>query len=156
MNWVQFGVQWLHVLLGIVWFGYALSIYFLVSPAIVALPEPPQRETWGRLGALAARVLPGVAGLVILLGILRGTAFGPIDSLEDLFGTAYGVTWLVALIVTIGLLIHDARFLGPATEGLRDAPELAKAAARVRRLATANLAGFAVVFTCMILMRFGL
>ena len=156
MNWVLFAVQWLHVLLGIVWFGYALSIYFLVSPAIVALPEPAQRETWGRLGALAARVLPGVAALVILLGILRGTVFGPIDSLDALFGTAYGLTWLVALIVTIGLIVHGARFLGPATEGLRDAPDLPKAAARVRRLATADLAGFAVVFTCMILMRFGL
>ena len=156
MNWIQFGVQWLHVLLGIVWFGYALSIYFLVSPAVVALPEPAQRDTWGRLGALAARVLPGVAGLVVLLGILRGTVFGPIDSLDALFGTAYGLTWLVALIVTIGLVVHGARFRGPATEGLKDAPDLARAAARVRRLATADLAGFAVVFTCMILMRFGL
>ncbi|MCA1588694.1 MAG: cupin domain-containing protein, partial [Chloroflexi bacterium] len=42
---------------------------------------PTQRDTWGRLGVLAARVLPGVAGLVVLLGILRGTVFGPIDSL---------------------------------------------------------------------------
>ncbi len=156
MNWIQFGVQWLHVLLGIVWFGYALSIYFLVSPAIVALPEPAQRDAWGRLGALAARVLPGVASLVVLLGILRGTVFGPIDSLDALWGTAYGLTWLVALIVTIGLMVHGARFLGPAIEGLKDAPDLARAAARVRRLATADLAGFAVVFTCMILMRFGL
>ena len=156
MNWLQFGVQWLHVLLGIAWFGYALSIYFFVTPAVVALAEPAQRDAWGRLETLAARVLPGLAGLVVLLGILRGTVFGPIDSLDDLFGTAYGVTWLVALIVTIGLVVHGARFLGPATVGLRDAPDLEKAAARVRRLGTADLAGFAVVFTCMILMRFGL
>ena len=156
MNWVLFGVQWLHVLLGLFWFGYSLAVYFLVAPALVAMPEAAQRDVWGRLGTLAARVLPGVTGLVVLLGIVRGTVFGPINSLEDLFGTAYGVTWLVALIVTIGLIVHGARFLGPATVALRDAPNFEKAAARVRRLATADLAGFAVVFTCMILMRFGL
>jgi uncharacterized membrane protein len=156
VNWVQFAVQWLHVLLGIFWFGYSLAVYFLVAPALVSMPEAAQRDTWGRLGALAARVLPGVTGLVVLLGILRGTVFGPIKSLEDVFGTAYGVTWLVALVVTIGLIVHGARFLGPATVALRDAPDFEKASARVRRLATADLAGFAVVFTCMILMRFGL
>jgi hypothetical protein len=101
-------------------------------------------------------VLPGVAGLVVLLGILRGTVFGPIDSIDALFGTAYGLTWLVALVVSIGLVIHGARSLGPAIEGLGAAADFPRAAARVRRLATADLAGFAVVFTCMILMRFGL
>lgn len=39
MNWLQFGVQWLHVLLAIMWFGYSLSVYFLVSPAVAGLPE---------------------------------------------------------------------------------------------------------------------
>ena len=156
MNWLLFAVQWLHVLLGIVWFGYALSAYFFVSPAIARMAEPAQREANKRLGAVTARVLPGVAGLVLLLGILRGTVFGPIDSLDALFGTAYGLTWLVALVVTIGLMVHGARFLGPAIEGLGDTPDYPRAAARVRRLATADLAGFAVVFTSMILMRFGL
>ena len=156
MNWLQFAVHWLHVLLAIFWFGYSLSAYFLVAPAIAGLPEPAQREANQRMARLAARVLPGVAGLVVLLGILRGTVFGPIDSVERLFGTAYGLTWLVALVVAIGLVVHGARSLGPAIEGLGDAPDYPKASARVRRLATADLAGFAVVFTCMILMRFGL
>ena len=34
MELARFAVQWVHVLLGILWFGYALSMYFLVTPAL--------------------------------------------------------------------------------------------------------------------------
>jgi uncharacterized membrane protein len=156
MNWLQFAVQWLHVLLGILWFGYALSMYFLVSPALAELPEAQGRVTNARLGAIGARVFPFVAILVLLLGILRGTVFGPINSLDFLFGTAYGWTWLVALLTTLGLLYTGARHIGPLMEGIKDTSDYPAAAARIRRVTTIDLGLFFVVFTCMILMRFGL
>ncbi len=156
MDWLLFLVQWLHVLLAIVWFGYSLSMYFLVAPALARLSEGSQREANFELGRLAQRVFPIVAPLVILLGILRGTVLGPIDSLDALFGTAYGITWLVALAVSIGLIVNGARNLGPATTGLKDAADFAAASTRVQRLAQIDLAGFLIVFTCMVLMRFNL
>ena len=155
MNWLQFAVQWLHVLLGILWFGYALSMYFLVAPALMELPESQGRITNARLGAIGARVFPFVAVLVVLLGIIRGTVFGPINSLEDLFGTAYGWTWLVALVATLGLLYTGARYIGPIFEGLKDTKDYAADAVRLRRVSQIDLGIFFVVFTCMILMRFG-
>lgn len=96
-----------------------------------------------------------MAPLVILLGIVRGTVFGPIDSIDALFGTAYGITWLVALVVSIGLVVNGARNIGPATTALKDAPDFAAAGARLQRFAQIDLVGFLIVFTCMILMRFG-
>ena len=45
MDWLTFGVQWLHVLLGIVWFGFAISMYFFVSPALAEIPESQGRIT---------------------------------------------------------------------------------------------------------------
>jgi uncharacterized membrane protein len=156
MDWLQFAVQWLHVLLGILWFGYALTMYFLVSPALMELPESQARITTSRLGAIGARVFPIVAVLVLLLGIIRGTVFGPINSLEDLFGTAYGWTWLVALVATLGLLFTGARYIGPQFEGLKDAADYPAAVARLRAISRIDLVLFLVVFTCMILMRFGL
>lgn len=155
MDWVQFIVQWLHVLLGITWFGYAIAMYFLVGPALAEMPEQQQRITNGRLGAIGARVFPMVGGLVLLLGILRGTVFGPIDSTDAVLGTSYGITWLVALAATLALFYTGARHIGPGFEGLRDAPDFPAAAARLRRIATFDLGLFAVIFTCMILMRFG-
>ena len=155
MNWLQFAVQWLHVLLAILWFGYALSMYFLVAPALARLPEGTQREANLHLGELGQRVFPIVASLVILLGIIRGTVFGPINSIDALFGTPYGITWLVALVVAIALVVNGARNLGPSFTALKDAPDFAAGVARVQRFAQIDLALFLIVFTCMILMRFG-
>lgn len=155
MDWAQFVVQWLHVLLGIVWFGYALALYFLISPALMELPEAQGRRTNARIGEIGAKVFPIVGMAVLLLGVIRGTVFGPINSLEDLFGTAYGWTWLVAIVTTIVLFVTGARFIGPAFEGMKDTPDYAASVQRLRRVSAIDLGLFFVVFTCMILMRFG-
>ena len=156
MNWLTFAVQWLHVLLGITWFGYAITMFFLVTPPLMKLPEAQQRDIFHRLGEVGARVFPVVAVLVILLGIVRGTVLGPIQSLDALFGTAYGWTWIVALVATVGLVVNGARNIGPKFEALGHTPDFADAAARLRRYSIIDLGLFGVVFTCMILMRFGL
>ena len=70
MDWVTFGAQWLHVLLGISWFGYSISMYYLVGPAISNMSVDAQREANSHLGRLAARVFPVVGSLVLLLGVV--------------------------------------------------------------------------------------
>lgn len=153
MNWLTFGVQWLHVLLGIVWFGYAISMYFLVAPALDELPESQGRITNSRLGQIGARVFPIVSVLVILLGILRGTVFGRIQSFDELV-EPYGIAWLIGLVFTLGLIYTGARYIGPQFEGLKDAPDYRAAVQRLRAVSRIDLGLFGVVFTCMILMRF--
>ena len=66
------------------------------------------------------------------------------------------MTWLVALVVSIALIVNGARNIGAATVALKDAPDFAAGGARLQRFAQYDLVGFAIVFTCMILMRFGL
>jgi uncharacterized membrane protein len=153
VNWLTFAVQWLHVLLGIVWFGYAIAIYFLVAPALAQLPESQGRITNARLGQIGKRVFPIVSVLVILLGILRGTVFGRIQSIEALF-TTYGIVWMIALFFTLGLIVTGARFVGPLFESLKDAPDYGATVQRLRAVSRIDLGLFGVVFTCMILMRF--
>ena len=153
MNWLTFAVQWLHVLLGITWFGYAISMYFLVTPALVQLPEEQGRITNSRLGEIGRRVFPIVSVLVLLLGILRGTVFGRIQSVDALF-TTYGIVWIVALVFTLGLIFTGARYMGPLLEGIKDAPDYRARGERIRSISRIDLGLFGVVFTCMILMRF--
>jgi hypothetical protein len=86
-------IQWLHVLLGIFWFGGSLYLNFMVVPVVLSLP----------LGARSNQVLPLVAILVILLGLLRGTIWGPVHTFVFLFGTTYGVTFLTSLLVASGV-----------------------------------------------------
>jgi hypothetical protein len=94
--------------------------------------------------------------------------FGTIRSVDALT-TAYGITWLVALIVAVSMIVYVRVLLAPrgaaliadvagATGGPGGGPTPAFAAAvsRVRTLGGIELLGFLVVFTCMILMRFGL
>jgi uncharacterized membrane protein len=168
MNWLQVTVQWLHVLLGIVWFGTVLYNALILIPAINPLPLGRQREFGRAIGERAFKVIRPVAIAVIALGILRGTVFGPINGLDDLT-TAYGITWLVALAFAIAAYFWAETMIGPALERMNAIPEaqaigpdgqpsqqLADAVARVKRVSVLELGIFVVIFTCMILMRFGL
>jgi uncharacterized membrane protein len=117
------------------------------------------------IGARATPVFHVVVPLIIVLGIVRGTLLGPIKGLDVLAGTAYGLTWLAALTVTVltylwglfviipGLRVMERAPLNPDGS---PTPVLEAATNRVKLLVSLELIGFVVIFTCMILMRFGL
>jgi len=166
MDWLQVIVQWLHVFFGIFWFGSTLYADLILVPAVMSLPVARQREVVAPIGSRSVKVLEPVAGLVILLGFLRGTVFGQIRSLEALM-TVYGVTSLVALVAAIALFYWAFRVLPPAIERMNAIPldaeaneasndAFAAALSRVKRISLLELVGFLIIFTCMILMRFGL
>jgi uncharacterized membrane protein len=167
VDWTLFGAQWLHVLLGIFWFGGTLYADFVMVPAVSTLPLGQQRDFGAAIGARGNRIVPAVAMGAILMGILRGTVWGQVRSLDALT-TTYGLTWLVGLVAAVATLAWGLRVIKPALERLAaisdaDAfgPDGAPSPALVGLLETAKrvtlleLVGFVVVFTCMILMRFG-
>jgi uncharacterized membrane protein len=165
MHWVVVVVQWLHVLLGIFWFGNALVLDVIVIPAINRLPIVRQREISSYIGSRATPILHVVVPSIIVLGLIRGTLLGPIKSVDVLLGTAYGLTWLTALSVTILTYLFGLFMIIPALRRMDTAPvasdgsptpDLTAAINRVKRLVAVELIGFFVIFTCMILMRFGL
>jgi hypothetical protein len=168
LNWAQFAVQWLHVGLGVLWFGTVLYNATILIPAISTLPLGEQRRFGSAIGAQAFKVIRPVAIAVIILGVLRGTVFGPITSLEDL-ATAYGITWLVALAFAVVAYFWAELVIGPSLERMNAIPEaealgpdgspspaLVSAIADIKRKTVLELGFFLVIFTCMILMRFGL
>ena len=168
MNWGQFIIQWLHVGLGVLWFGTVLYNATILIPAISRLSLPRQREIGRAIGEQGFKVIRPVAGAVILLGIIRGTFFGPIKSFDNLT-TAYGITWLVGLAFAIGAYMWAERMVGPALDRMNAIPEaealgpdgtpspaLEATIAVVKRNSILELGFFLVIFTCMILMRFGL
>jgi len=167
--WGLIVIQWLHVFLGIFWFGSTLYLDFVVIPAVMTLPLEQQRSVSKPLTMFSERVIIPAAILVILLGLVRGTIFGPVRSLDFLFGTAYGITFLIALLAALAtfawgqlVLTRAARRLDtfPLAEVMQTDEKVALAFAaqvqRVKLLALLELFGFFVIFTCMILMRFGL
>ena len=164
MDWLQFIVQWLHVLLGILWFGAALYTDVILIPAISAFSLEKQRELGAALGVRGTAVFRIVGPAIIVLGFVRGTVFGPIKSIDALT-TAYGITWLVALVVALALYRWAFTTYAGALKALTTVPlapdgsatpEVVAATERVKRLAVLELVFFFVIFTCMVLMRFGL
>jgi uncharacterized membrane protein len=165
VDWLVFGVQWLHVLLAILWFGNSLVLATITIPALNRLPLMTQRQIGAELGKQGTRVFDIVAPAVIILGFLRGTVFGQVRSLDALFGTAYGLTFLVALIAATATFLWGRFVIVPTVMALQTAPvnpdgtptpELNASLDRAKRVTVLELVGFLVVFTCMILMRFGL
>ena len=165
MDWVVFGAQWLHILLGILWFGNSLTLAMITIPAINRLPILAQREIGSDLNSQAQRVFEIVAPSVIVLGFIRGTFLGPIKDLGAVFGTAYGVTWLIALVAAVLTYLWGRFAIGggiramdltPINPDGTASPELVAATDRVKVVVVLELVGFLVIFTCMILMRFGL
>jgi uncharacterized membrane protein len=164
VDWLQFIVQWLHVLLGILWFGAALYTDVILIPAISTFSLEKQRELGAALGVRGTAVFRIVGPAIIVLGFVRGTVFGPIKSIDALT-TAYGITWLVALVVALALYRWAFTTYAGALKALTTVPlapdgsvtpEVVAATERVKRLAVLELVFFFVIFSCMVLMRFGL
>jgi hypothetical protein len=88
---------------------------------------------------------------------------------DALFGTAYGITWLVALVVAVVAFFWGLNVIGAAVARFnafdmsratvadgRPSPEFTALIADIKRKSSIELLLFLVIFTCMILMRFGL
>jgi hypothetical protein len=166
VNWPVVIVQWLHVGLGVLWFGSVLYNATILIPAVSTMPLARQREVGNAIGAQAFKVIGPAAIAVIVLGILRGTVFGRIQSLDAL-ATPYGMAWLVSLVFAIGAYFWVERAIRPALDRMsaipeaeavgpdgQPTPQLTAAIERVKRVTVLELSFFLVIFTCMILMRF--
>ncbi len=166
VDWLQVGVQWLHVLAGITWFGAVIYGDFILIPALMTVTPDVQRAAGGAIGSRATKVIPGAVIAVIVLGILRGTVWGRIHGLSDV-GTTYGILWLVALVLAIGTFafaklviepgIARINAIDPSEATLADGrvnPAMTAAVDAVKRASLVELGLFLVIFTCMILMRF--
>ena len=57
MDWAQFIVQWLHVGLGVLWFGTVLYNATILIPAISRLPLGLQRQVGSAIGVQGFRVI---------------------------------------------------------------------------------------------------
>jgi hypothetical protein len=165
MDWLVIVVQWMHVLLGIIWFGNSLILALILIPTLNGLPLPIQRDVGGRYGERSSRIIDVIAPLIIILGFVRGTLLGPIDAVADVVGSAYGLTWLVALLTASATFLWGRLVIVPAVRRMNaipldthgaPTPALLAATDEVKRVVILELLGFFVIFTCMILMRFGL
>lgn len=150
-------VQWLHVLGGIVWFGAAIFMAAVMWPMIFRQPAPQARALFDSLGRQIGGLMGAASQVVLWLGLLRGTWLGPIKSFDALFGTSYGHTFAVAILLTLVLIVYGATSGPRLVTRVFDGDQFRSGAqAYVRRSNAVILVLFAAILLCMVLMRFGL
>lgn len=77
----------------------------MLWPTLLRLSVKPAQAANALIARFAGAVMATSGSLVVLLGIIRGTLLGRIKSFSFLFGSSYGITWLVALAVSVILII---------------------------------------------------
>jgi|SRR5690554_4962177 uncharacterized membrane protein len=157
MTWLTVVVQWIHIVAGLAWLGGYVFLALGLWPALLRRPAAEGRAVWEGMEP-SVRPLMMVSGmLVFLAGLVRGTLLGPVRSFGFLFGSAYGLTFLVAALLTIGLTVYTANAARATAEKVWDGDGFRPgAAAYVRSSYGLSLVWFAAVLVCMVLMRFGL
>jgi uncharacterized membrane protein len=150
-------VHWLHVLSGIVWFGGHVFTAAVIWPTLLRRPAAEARALSDAMAQPAMRLMGPAGMLVFVLGILRGTWLGPVRSLGVLTGTAYGWTFIAALLLTFLLMGFGGSMRQEMDARVWDGDRFHPgAAAWLRQTSAVNLGGLALILACMVLMRFGL
>ncbi|MCC9076086.1 hypothetical protein FKZ61_008175 [Litorilinea aerophila] len=150
-------VHYLHVLAGMTWFGGYVFMALGVWPTLLRRPPAEAKATLQVMDRFVGRLMMLSGTLVFWLGILRGTWLGPIRSWGYLLTTAYGLTFLVALLLVLVLTVHGAVSSRTVYAKVWDGDRFRPGAARyIRNSNLFSLALFVLVLLCMVLMRFGM
>jgi len=154
MIWVLGVLLYIHVLGAIFWFGSGLMLQIVFIPALATMPYEAQHPWLQALSANYSRIIGPIGGLTILFGILRGALAGVFGSLN----TPYGITFVVAFVLAIPVIIVGARFTGPtaqklAAAGSRD--EVLALAKQITRYGGIESGGMLVMLALMVAMHAG-
>ena len=167
-------LRYIHIILGITWFGGTLYRSLILLPGVATL-TPEQRGPVLKFSLERHETLLLTTGfLVIVLGIMLGAVVGPIQSGAALF-TNYGVTWIASLTLAAIILGWEGFAVSPAIAALAPneeedvailatdpplatVPTVATTLGSPRRaqaLAWVEVGGFCVLLSFMVLMHFG-
>ena len=128
-------VHWGHVVLGIFWFGTILYTRIVLFPALATLPPDTYAAARKAMVSGNAQTWTRIFSYgTVALGAIRGALTGVFGQLD----TAYGLTYLAALAIGVFmiLLLYAPWFRAPIWRKV-------------------YVGGFPVMFTLMVLMRFG-
>ena len=154
MVWVLSVLLFVHVLGAIFWFGSGLMLQLVFIPALRTMPYEAQHPWLQALSGNYSRIIGPVGGLTILFGILRGAFAGVFSSLD----TPYGITFVVAFVLAVPVIIVGARFIGPTAQKMAAAAsrdEVLALAKQITRYGRMESGGMAVMLALMVAMHAG-
>jgi uncharacterized membrane protein len=156
MEIVLVALQFAHIATGAAWFGASVFANVAVLPYIAHQPPARQRELVGHLILGPERILIAAALGAAVTGLVRGIAFGRIESAAAL-ATPYGIVWLASIVIAVVVFATGGRVTSRAARMIRDNdaasdPEVAEMFARLRVGFRVELAGIAAILAAMVLL----
>ena len=150
-------VQWCHIAAAILWAGGAALSEIVLRPALNRLPRETERSIGQALTPAMTWYFAITGTLTIVFGILRGTLFGPLQSLSAFF-TPFGITWCVALLLAAALALIGALGVGRAATLIyrtnrqirNDSEDRARRSLAI--YGPLQVVGFLLILLCMVLM----
>ena len=110
-------VQVRHILGGAAWLGASEFASLVLVPFVFAQPIERQRDLVRTVILGPERLLIGAALLAAIMGVVRGTVFGPTRSTEAP-GSQYGIVWLAAIAATVAIFAVGGLITSPAARRL--------------------------------------
>lgn len=96
---LRIGVQWLHVLAGVVWIGAGFYVTFVQLPALASMPLAARGPALMALGPRQVFYILRAAEVTIASGVANLLLSGRARQLEDVFGSRW------ALVMTAGIVL---------------------------------------------------
>ncbi len=154
MVWFLGVLLFIHILGATFWFGSGLMLQVVFIPSLANMPYEAQHPWLQALSGNYSRIIGPVGGLTILFGILRGAFAGVFGSLN----TAYGITFVVAFVLAVPVIIVGARFIGPTAQKMAVAAnrdEVIALAKQISRYGRLESGGMVVMLALMVAMHAG-
>ena len=151
-----FVVQFVHVAAGAAWFGASFLVNAAVLPYIGRQTPARRRELVDRLLLGPERILIATALGAAITGLIRGVAFGRIQSVAELT-TPYGIVWAASIALALVVFAVGGLITSPSARALHgeDGSTDADAASRFARLRAGfaiELAGITTILALMVLL----
>ncbi|TME29082.1 MAG: hypothetical protein E6I64_01500 [Chloroflexi bacterium] len=161
----RIGVQWLHVLSGVLWIGGGFYTIVVQLPALMATPAPARGAVMPALVPRQFRYIFRVAELTIATGLLnlfasgRGQELTRLDtrwSWAILIGIVLAIGIYAATRATIGRWAFQLLTVGPRAAGgdAAAAAEMGALGERIRRFGYFQLVVGAAIILAMVTARF--
>lgn len=131
-----------------------MTVHIVAFPAFRKFAPETRRAIIEAFAAKYGRLVAVVAGVTILLGVLRGIAGGVLAAV----GSPYGLTWLSAFVLAAAIAAFEGTQISPTVGKLIAAGEpqqIELLDKRLDGLGLVQLAGFLILFSLMIAMHFG-
>ena len=131
-----------------------MTVHIIAFPAFRKFPPETRRAIIEAFAARYGRLVAAVAGLTIILGVLRGLTGGVLGAISS----PYGLTWVAAIILAVAIAVFEGARISPTVGKLiasSDPQQIEVLDKSLDGQGMIQLTGFVVLFSLMIAMRFG-